>query len=118
MLESGGKKKAALKVVIDLAEKGKATPGIDCAFHEGWMSPIELVETEAHHMEANVGLWLVVLFISSAGSVATFISCLCYSTCIFTFQLLFFKVHHNGGTVAFPQTTAEHTEAILMWHLL
>lgn len=54
--------------------------------HEGWMSLIDLVKAEVHHMGGFVWLWLVVLFISSARLVATFISCLCYSTCIFSWS--------------------------------
>ena len=49
--EVEGEKNAVLKAVIGWAGKGKATPGMECAFHKGWMSQIELVETEAHHME-------------------------------------------------------------------
>ncbi len=45
---------AALRELIGWAGKGKATLGMDCALHNGWMSQIELVETEAHHMEGRV----------------------------------------------------------------
>lgn len=82
-MEVLGEKNAALQELIGWAGKGKATPGMDCALHKGWMSQIELVQTEAHHMEGCALLWLVVLFISSARLLATFISCLCYSTCNF-----------------------------------
>ncbi len=40
--------------IIGCARKGKATPGMDCALHKGWMSQVELVETEAEHMEGWV----------------------------------------------------------------
>lgn len=52
--EVEGEENAALRELIGWARKGKATPGMDCALHKGWMSQIELVETEAHHMEGRV----------------------------------------------------------------
>ena len=75
---------AALQELIVWDGKGKATPGMDCVLHKGWMSQEELVDTETHHMVGCAWLWLVVLFIRSARLVATFISCLCYSTCAFS----------------------------------
>lgn len=49
--EVEGEKNAALLELIGWAGKGKATPGMDCALHKRWTSQIELVETDAHHME-------------------------------------------------------------------
>lgn len=52
--EVEGEENAALRELIGWAGKGRATPGMDCALHKGWMSQIELVEAEAHHMEGRV----------------------------------------------------------------
>lgn len=60
--EVEGEKNAAFQEIIGWAGKVKATPGMDCALHKGWMRKIELVETEAHHIEGRAWLWLVVLF--------------------------------------------------------
>lgn len=79
-----GEKDAALQEVIGWAGKGKATPGMDCALQNRMDEPNKV---GGDRSAPYGGLCLAVVggfyFISSARLFATFISWLCYSTCIF-----------------------------------